>query len=330
MIEKDRIWQIEGGDEPQEAMPSTLDREKRLEDWLERNVSELASNLMIIGRQVTTFSGGKIDLLCVDDIGDLIIVELKRDKTSREVMAQILEYASWVEDLSSDRVVRIADAYSRRKGAFADTFRRQFKKEPPESLNSDHRMVIVAPEIDKVSERILTYLSGKHGVKINAMIFHYSASPNVDDTFRIEPHQVKTRSHIEKSSTGRFTPSWEELQDVADHNGVGELYHSLVNGLKRYLRQERSEHTLCFCKNRLAVFTLFPERSNLQDGLRFRIYSRRFSDAFDLSEAQMLELLPQQGESKVIFKQHEGFEGCFTNIEEIDRFLCGLDQGGKR
>ncbi len=73
---------------------------------------------MIIGCQVTTFSGGKIDLLCINDTGDLVIVELKRNKTPREVTAQALEYASWVTDFPSDRVRGIADRYLGKRGPF--------------------------------------------------------------------------------------------------------------------------------------------------------------------------------------------------------------------
>jgi len=47
--------------------------------------------------------GGIIDLLCIDESGNLIVVELKRDKTPREVTAQTLDYASWVDSLTSER-----------------------------------------------------------------------------------------------------------------------------------------------------------------------------------------------------------------------------------
>ena len=52
----------------------------------------------MIGREVETDFGGSIDILCIDAEGDLVIVELKRDRTPREVTAQALDYASWVTD----------------------------------------------------------------------------------------------------------------------------------------------------------------------------------------------------------------------------------------
>lgn len=55
---------------------------------------------MVVGRQVTTAFGKLIDLLAVDAEGNLTVVELKRDRTPREVVAQVLDYASWVEVLN--------------------------------------------------------------------------------------------------------------------------------------------------------------------------------------------------------------------------------------
>ena len=45
---------------------------------------------MLIGRQEDTGYGGRIDLLAVAPDGALILIELKRDRTPREVVAQAL------------------------------------------------------------------------------------------------------------------------------------------------------------------------------------------------------------------------------------------------
>jgi RecB family endonuclease NucS len=65
-----------------------LDLESRLESWLGRDICVLDRALLVIGRQVETDFGGIIDLLCLDHAGDIVVVELKRDKTPREITAQ--------------------------------------------------------------------------------------------------------------------------------------------------------------------------------------------------------------------------------------------------
>jgi len=87
---------------------SKLESEDRLETWIENDPSILGIDLLIIGRQVVTEYGGKIDLLGISSEGDLIIIELKRDKTPREIIAQVLDYASWVKSLTYSDIDGIA------------------------------------------------------------------------------------------------------------------------------------------------------------------------------------------------------------------------------
>ena len=67
----------------------------------------LSSEWMLVGRQVGTGHGGWIDLLAIAPDGTLVVVELKRDKTPREVVAQALDYASWIEGLEADDIAAI-------------------------------------------------------------------------------------------------------------------------------------------------------------------------------------------------------------------------------
>src|SRR5262245_1576762 len=138
-----------------------LDEEERLEQWIERDSSLLGMDVLIIGRQVSTPFGGRIDLLGLEPNGDVAIFELKRDRTPREVVAQILDYASWVYELTPNQINVIADAYLKERlgKSLVEAFKERFDTELPESINSDHRMVIVASELDDSSERIVQYLS---------------------------------------------------------------------------------------------------------------------------------------------------------------------------
>ena len=76
-------------------------RESDLETLLENNPEYFFENsrVLIIGRQVTTNLNSFIDLLGIDSSGNTLVIELKRNKTPRETIAQILEYSSFVEKL---------------------------------------------------------------------------------------------------------------------------------------------------------------------------------------------------------------------------------------
>lgn len=66
----------------------------------------------MIGRQQDTGFGGRIDLLAIAPDGALIPIELKRNKTPREVVAQAIDYASFVEELESDKIAKIYDNFA--------------------------------------------------------------------------------------------------------------------------------------------------------------------------------------------------------------------------
>ena len=95
--------------------------EGKLQDYLEEyptliplaDIVEGASTLICIGREVGAGSGS-IDLLCIDKDSLLTVVEtkLRRNREARrEVMGQIIEYASYVSQWTADDVYRIANEY---------------------------------------------------------------------------------------------------------------------------------------------------------------------------------------------------------------------------
>ncbi len=94
MAQEVRLWQITGEDHLDELERDKLNLEGRLEKWLETDISMISNELLVIGRQVQTVFGGIIDILCLDNNGDVVIVELKRDKTPRDITAQVLDYAT--------------------------------------------------------------------------------------------------------------------------------------------------------------------------------------------------------------------------------------------
>lgn len=91
------IWRVGAAPEPLKA--AALTNEAQLEDMIVAAPSILHDNWMLIGRQVDTGFGGKLDLLAIAPDGALVLIELKRDRTPRDVIAQAIDYATFVADL---------------------------------------------------------------------------------------------------------------------------------------------------------------------------------------------------------------------------------------
>lgn len=195
------IWRI--NDEIEKIKFTSIETERKLEKVLAQNLEILDPGLLLIGSQITTDYGKIIDLLAVDSQGDLIVIELKRNRTPREVIAQLLDYASWVQSLTYEKITSFySDNRSGEK--FEQAFSEQFGIDPPETLNENHRLVVVASELDNSTERIIDYLSSGFGVPINAVFFRYfqdSGNEYLTRTWLIDPNQAEIQTS--KASKGK-------------------------------------------------------------------------------------------------------------------------------
>ena len=189
------IWRVDGN-RPEPVLASALDKESRLEDILERDLSILGlDSLLLVGRQVITRYGKRIDLLAVDVEGGVYVLELKRDQTPREVVAQALDYGYWVRSLT---VEDLSEIYARREDGhtFAEAFRARFDQDLPEGVNDSHQLIIVASTLDAATERIVNYVAD-HDLPLNVVFFQYfkdGSSEYLARSWLIDPAEAETRA----------------------------------------------------------------------------------------------------------------------------------------
>lgn len=142
------------------AQETTVELEQHIEIWIENSPWAVIQDELVlwIDRQSSAQDEeGTIfpDLLGVDSEGNLVIVEFKRGKTPRTVVAQLLEYAAWANELLPEEIHDIADAYFEKREefrgkTFTDAFREVFDipetdELPP--LKRKLRLFVIAEEI---------------------------------------------------------------------------------------------------------------------------------------------------------------------------------------
>ena len=335
MSERIRLWNVSPSGTLHEVPEASLNVEARLEDWLVQDISLLDPRLLVIGRQVQTDHGGKIDLLSMDASGDLVIVELKRDRTPREVTAQILDYASWVKDLTNERIMEIADAFLG-PDRLEDAFSQHFGIPLPDTLNEDHRMLLVGARIDAASTRIVKYLAETYGVNINAVTFQYFRSTDGSEflgrVFLIEPSEVDLQSRTKRASKRCPNLSYEELEAIADEREIGDLYRLAVEHIGRFLRKHTTRSSIGFTAvlegHRKTIISLMPPHSSGTDGLRFRVYINRLQKLLNRPQEELPAMLPRRRKSWIYYEgagpDYEGFEGFFSDRTEILRLAAAL------
>ena len=310
-----KLWRI-NTDRPEQLRPSRLDEEKRLEDWLCLDVGLLSEKLLVIGRQIG-MNGGTLDLLAVDAEANLVIVELKRDKTPRDVVAQILDYASCIQDFGREDVERHTRDFLEME--FDKAFTERFGHEVPEAVNGRHRMYIVASSLDSATQRIVEYLSRVHGVDINAATFSYFNTDQGEFVARatlLDEDLVERRAEA-RANKRRPIPSEEALRQVAQENGVGDLWDIAIRGFSQVARKSRSQTTLYFQKrldegNR-AVLSIFPSMSSDERGLAVTVVFDHLSRGFGIDASHVRQICGTVAETT--------FDGSYSTADN-NYYLC--------
>lgn len=166
------IWRMtDSGPRPLPSSP--LDFEQSLEDMLAEDPGMSGIDLLVIGRQVRTAHGGFIDLLAFDAEGRVHVLELKRDRTPRDVVAQTLDYGSWVQGLGLEDLEQIYLDHHEGEDDLGKAFAEQFSSPLPDVVNADQQFTIIASELDTTSDRIVEFLAESYGVPINAVFFRH-------------------------------------------------------------------------------------------------------------------------------------------------------------
>ena len=165
---KTQLWTV--AEKPIMMNESRLPSEKLLEQMIVHSPEMLSEEWMLIGQQEPTGYGGIIDLLAIARDGSLVLIELKRDQAPRQVVAQALDYASWVQRLQSQDIFSIYSRFKSDADLAQDFYNKFGIILEDESLNQSHQIIIVASSLDAPTERIVSYLSN-WDIPINVLCF---------------------------------------------------------------------------------------------------------------------------------------------------------------
>lgn len=231
-------WRINADASVSRLDPLTPDYERHLEDWIERDAEIVDGNLLLIARQYETGFGTIVDLLAITESGDLAVLELKREKTLRETVAQALEYAAWASRLSYDEILAIAVKRFGSEETFRAKFLARFGVELPDTLNQAQRILLVAPSISDGTRAVIEYLAETYKVPINAVSF---------GMFGVGDNRILVREVViadeepatPAASKRRSKRTVEQLLQLAEENGVGDIANYLWSLRSHFLAPSR-------------------------------------------------------------------------------------------
>ena len=175
--------------------------EKDLENWISRTPELLfgGEQVLVIAQSVSGRS--MADILALDAQGNLVIVEIKRDRSDRETVGQLLEYAAEMSSRHYDELEELHREYWNRNLSeqpyvcLLDRFReltddQSVEKQDIPKRPRGHRVCIVAPDSDHGLRRIIRWLR-EYGVPMTFAPFAiYEGTDNDSPDFLLEIEQL--------------------------------------------------------------------------------------------------------------------------------------------
>ena len=225
-----KTWEIRDGRPV--AVESTLVAAGRLEAldleaWIEADPSIVRPGLRLIGRQVMT-SSGPLDLLAIDRSGDLVVIELKRDRLPREALAQAIDYASDLATWSIDKISEACVKFT--VESLDDVFSASFPDVALETakINERQRIVLVGFGAETALERMVEWLSENYGVSINAVILKYVRTAAGSETLT-RTAVISEDLEAKRSSGKKFTIPMSDEPGQYPEDELRRLLHGYLS-----------------------------------------------------------------------------------------------------
>ncbi|MCK4830521.1 DUF91 domain-containing protein [bacterium] len=242
------LWCID--DIIEEISEIDLGSENELEEIIESNIGILNPDWMIIGRQVLTDFNKRIDLLAIDSNGNLVVIELKKNRTTRDVVAQAIDYASWIKKVTNNEIENVFRSYQKNylkkkeTITLANSLYSKYNVEYQEDeINTSHQIIIVASELDSHTERIINYLSESE-IPINIVffkIFSVNGKRVLSRAWLTDPSETEQKASNQPSLSRNRAPwngeyyvsfgigntrSWEDAMKFGFISGGGKPWYS--------------------------------------------------------------------------------------------------------
>lgn len=237
--------------------------ESSLHSWFEEEPSLfLPEELLIIGHEVPTESGDRIDFLAIDRAATLVVVELKRGTMRKDIHAQALNYAAHVADWSYDDIERCFDQ-SHHEQSLLDQYQQDasldevlddFCDDEEWELNTQQWILLVGNEVPQRTAKIATWLE-RESVDVTVVTFELFHD---DGRLYLLPSQVipeRSTLEIERGAEAdaaeweRDGPAWHRRRTTEE---TWDLLQELTEAFEDAERFDRLSWTQ---KNYVAYYT---------------------------------------------------------------------------
>jgi Holliday junction resolvase-like predicted endonuclease len=299
---------------PERLSEVAIDLEARLEEWIAKDPSLIRSGLTIVGRQMRT-EGGPLDLLGIGLQGEWAVVEIKRGVVRRETIAQGLDYASCIDEMTEEKLFSEAERYLQAHGQSL----KQLRAERPEAFDAvagkrKVEIIVVGTGRDDGLERIVNLLSKRGQLAISVVTFQVFKLASGE---QVLVRQLTESDEAPEPKERTRKASEEALCRSAAAFGFGKEFAAIIEaadrlGLHKYVTN-KSVMVAPMADRRRCLFLVYADKLYKGTGLRTCIVPTAFEEFFNIPAKRVRDLLG-----------HAEW-GCLTK-ERTASFLHGLEK----
>ena len=243
MTDEIKIWAIDGSSREAVEVEATrrTETEQLLEDALVANPEMLMPGLALVGRQ-TPAAGGALDLLGVDRDGKLVVFELKRSAATRDAVAQVIDYCSYLDSLTYSQ---LGELISKNSGSGGIEPIVDFEEWYLENSNGKElteikpiRMALVGVGTDENATRMVNFLIDRD---VDITLLSFSAYLHEGRTLLArQVHEIETGTEPPSSRYAKREKRRANLDERARTLGIGGFWQEVIDDFTRLHRREPS------------------------------------------------------------------------------------------
>lgn len=235
--------------------------EKNLEQYLiQAEGAEIGGvEILYVDQQGSPGEGGIFDIVGVDYQGNVVVVELKRDRTPRDIVAQALEYAASIRAEDYEQLnERYQEFTDNRDISLRNKHTEFFDRDDPLSpreFNNDQRLLLVGREFNDLSLDMADFLR-EHSIDVICVIYN-AFSDNTDSLQLLTTENIRRPLSEEPSSVSGGSSKINRVYtaDILEGDTVLESFEAgqqadLTEKVIEYLIQDHdllSEVELPYC-----------------------------------------------------------------------------------
>ena len=200
----------------------SIPRENIIDDFIESHPEIIEPDLKIIGRQVETDTGKFVDLMGIDKDANVVIIEDKKGRMPRDVVAQIIDYAVWAETRNSDQLNAIAKKNEKLEGH--KTLEKMFEDwagDDAPDWNENQKLYVIGEDIDDETKNMISYLN-KKGIQLYAKIIKLHEGQDGKQKLTVFPVVVGKEKRKERKENATVRTEQDHINK--GNSNVGKIY----------------------------------------------------------------------------------------------------------